>query len=178
MKNNLKPSEAIELFSSPKKTFKAIDKTFVKSSQEYIVKALDPDQFALFSSDDTFRPICVTDDVYKTFCGAMYFEYGVGKETLLPSWAGTGRQTEDTWENILGNIDVQSQFKDVNKALNNGASLYYNHQAGESVSTFVITNPYNENFAAKTQVRATSFADGLQEMNSIASLCLNNLVQN
>ena len=39
MKDNLTKKEAIELFSSTKKTLKTLDKTFDKNATEFIVKS-------------------------------------------------------------------------------------------------------------------------------------------
>ena len=173
MKDNLTKKEAVELFSSTKKTLKTLDKTFDKNTTEFIVKSEEHGLYSLYTSDNYNKPVCTCDDVYKTFCGLLYFEYGVGKKDVMPSWASYGQVVEDSWQGIEKDIDVAvSPFKSVNKALDNGATLYYQSEVTNNQSTFAITNPYNENFAEKSIVRTQTFTRGINEIESIASLCL------
>lgn len=178
MKESLTKKEAVELFSSTKKTLKTLDKTFAKSATEFIVKSEEKGMYSLYTSDNYYTPVCTSDDVYKTFCGLLYFEYGVGKKDVMPAWASYGQVVEDSWQGIEKDIEVSvSPFKSVNKALDNGATLYYQKESDSEQNTFAITNPYNENFANKSVVRASTFSRGLNEVESIASLCLSSCEQ-
>ena len=178
MKDNLTKKEAVELFSSTKKTLKTLDKTFEKSATEFIVKSEEQGLYSLYTSDNYYIPVCTSDDVYKTFCGLLYFEYGVGKKDVMPAWASYGQVVEDSWQGIEKDIDVAvSPFKSVNKALDKGATLYYQAESNNNQGVFAITNPYNENFADKSFVKAQTFTRGINEIESIASLCLSSCEQ-
>ena len=178
MKDNLTKKEAIELFSSTKKTLKTLDKTFDKNATEFIVKSERQGLYSLYTSDNYDIPVCTCNDVYKTFCGLLYFEYGVGKKDVMPAWASYGQVVEDSWQGIEKDIEIPtSPFKSVNKALDKGATLYYQTENDANSGVFAITNPYNENFADKSFVKAQTFSRGISEIDSIAELCLNSCEQ-
>ena len=54
MKESLKKKEAVELFSSTKKTLKTLDKTFAKSATEFIVKSEEKGMYSLYTSDNYY----------------------------------------------------------------------------------------------------------------------------
>ena len=91
MKNKTNTSETVELFSSPKKVFKTLDKTLAKQGYEFLIKAEEEGKYGIFTPDSS-RSIATEDDVFKTCMGLLYFEYGVGKPNDVPSWlmSGTG----------------------------------------------------------------------------------------
>lgn len=179
MNKNFSFNDAVELFSSPKKTLKALDKTFSKESYEFILKAQDKNSFAVYSSGEK-EPICVVDDTLKAFMGVLYFEFGVGKQDLLPSWAMPEGAVEDNWNKINSELEVNTtdMFSNLNAALNNGSTLYCSNLSNDKNHSFLLTNPFNENFADRIVINSKNFSDGLIESNSIAGLCLSSCEEN
>lgn len=164
--------EAVTIFSSPKKALKYLDKVLSNERYEYILKANNKDSFAVYSSESN-NPICVANDVLKVLEGVLFFEFGVGKQDLLPSWAMPSGFIEEKWQQLCKDVETDSAsiFSSLNTALNIGSTLYCSNLQNSKPS-FVLTNPFNENYADKIVINSSSFSDGLVQCESMANFCL------
>ena len=176
MKDKISKDEALKIFSSPKKTQKLLDKTLSKEVFEYLIKAEEKGVYYLYTGKGEYE-ICKSDDCLKCFMGLLYFEFGVGKDSM-PSWAMHSGFAKDGWESISNQISPTNELKNLNTALDNGSSLYCTNLEGSGANTFVLTNPFNENYADKVLVRENSFSDGLAQVDSVANLIISSFEHN
>lgn len=175
MKDKISKEEAIKIFSSPKKTQKLLDKTLSKENFEYLLKAEEKGVYSLYTGKGEYE-ICKSDDSLKCFMGLLYFEFGVGKDSM-PSWAMHSGFAKDGWDSISSQISPSTDFKNLNTALDNGSSLYCTNMERVGENNFILTNPFNENYADKVLVRENSFSDGLIQVDSVANLIVSSFEQ-
>ncbi len=178
MNNEYSAYQATQLFANPKKALKTLDKALDKQSYEYLVKAEDKGSYGVYSGDSD-KPLCVCDDVFKAFMGVLHFEYKVGRKDELPGWTLPDGYLQHNWEVIVRNTQFPEQplYPSINKALDNGSTLYCTNTAQEGYNSVVLTNPFNENYADKILFKTDSFSAGLQEADSMASFCLQSFEQ-
>lgn len=178
MKREYSDYQATLLFANPKKALKELDKTLGGTSYEYLVKAESSGQYGVYSGTSD-KPMCVCDDVYKCFMGALHFDHMVGRKDELPGWASSEKYLQRNWEVIETHTDFPEQplYPHINQALDHGATLYCTNTAQEGYNTVVLTNDFNENYASKILMKTDSVSQGLQEANVMAELCLQNFEQ-
>ena len=176
MSDKLNTKQTVELFSSPKKVFKTLDKTLSKQSYEFLIKAQDKGMYGIYTPDSQF-PIVVQDDILKTCMGLLYFEYGIGKQDNMPSWLMPQGYTEDKWNEIVSQVETPliSPLQSLNSFLDTGSSVYLTSSAQDKNTTVVLTNNFNDNFAQHISFKTSSFSDGLMEANAMANQCITNM---
>ena len=175
MNNKLNGNQATQLFSSAKKVFKSLDKELSKQSYEYLIKAEESGGYSIYSKDQS-APIVVQDDVLKTCMGLLYFEFGVGRQDVGPSWSMPSGYIEDKWQQIISQVEMPqiSPLQSLNKFLDRGSSVYLANDGQTNNTTVVLTNNYSEDCAKHISIKASSFSNGLQQANDMANYCLNN----
>lgn len=155
---------AIQLFNSPKKTLKYLDKVLAKDKTELFIKATEPGFYSLF--DETKTEVCSADNVYTCLVGLLHQNYGVGKSNM-PAWACPEGQKEEEFSSILAEVEKQNKFTNLEKGLDRGGVFHYSSES-ESV-TFKMPDDFNFNNNNIT-FRCDNFSDGIGQMDGILSL--------
>ena len=173
MKEKINSQQAVQLFSSPKKVFKTLDKALSKQNYEFLIKAEEKGMYGIYTPDSQ-SPIVLQDDVLKTCMGLLYFEYGIGKQDTMPSWLMPQGYAEDKWNEIISQVESPptSPLQSLNNFLDTGSSVYLTSSMQDKNTTVVLTNNFNENFAKNISFKTPSFSDGLMEANAMANQCL------
>ena len=155
---------AVELFNSPKRFFKALDKTFQKNGTEFYLVSDGKDNYGIYDSERDL--ICSTDSVYNCLVGLAYFSYGYGKNPL-PSWARPANTTEEEFDSLLESVNsTQPPFDNIESTLDKGGVFYYN--TNESSVAFKLPSCYS--FCQDVVFRCRDIQHGLCEMEAYMSI--------
>ena len=158
----IKEKLAIEIFNSPKRTLKLLDKTLKKDETEIFITSQEQGSYSIFDKDNL--EVCMTNSVYNSLIGLLYFNYGVGKSDL-PTWAMP--QGENNFENLLDKVETQTdKFLNLEKAIDAGGTFYYN--SSKDIASFKL--PEEINFEQNIAFRCACFSEGIEQMNSLLSV--------
>lgn len=165
--------EAINIFSSPKKTIKLLEKTLKSEDVEFYIASKQKGIYSIFDKGEL--EICSQNSVYNCLVGLLYFRYGVGKVNI-PTWAMSNYERQYDFEKILSKVDSSNNmFSSLQKNIDEGGVFYYS--SSKNVSSFKM--PENFNFRNGLVINCASFSDGITEIDSMLSVltCDSNLEQ-
>ena len=154
---------AVEIFNSPKKTFRLLDKIFKRDGSKLSIYSQGNGIYSVV--DDLNTEVCSTNSVYNCLVGFLYFNYGIGK-TSNPNWLKTDNEDNDRFDEMLGKINDYHGFSKLEKTLDKGGSFHYNSE--QSSVSFKLPEEYG--FSQDVAFRCSSFSDGLEQMETTLAM--------
>ena len=171
--DKINQKDAIEIFSSPKKTMKLLDKYLKKDEAEIFITSQQQGFYSLFDKDKF--EVCTSSSVYNSLIGLLYYAYGVGKSDN-PLWAMFEGENENNFENMLENVESpNNMFSTLERAIDSGGTFYYN--SSKNLASFKL--PEELNFNQDIVIKSSTFSDCIHQMDSTLSVLAyeNNLEQ-